>query len=155
MADYYISTCFPLNASLEEIDVLREMDAYDEDADGSACEPSAAFLRIFPPTDADQLSGYRKFLQEIDQYHWADFSDCIKQYENGIFYENYEMNLDYVSQVLRRVCKSALPITYTWAGTCSSLRPDAFYGGFVKIEEEKIRGYSACDLLEKERELFH
>ena len=151
MADYYTQSFFPLNASDTEIDLLLEVDNYDIDTDRSAITPSDAFLAEFPPHDADPLSGSLAFMEDEQIEKYAYFSDMIRYWGEQRYLACDQIDLHSLTIFLQRICKSALPIPFSWSTTCTSMRDEDFGGGVTIIEADEISGWSSFDELAKAR----
>ena len=151
MAEYYTQSYFPLATTREELDLLLEIDRYIEDVDRSLISPSRNFLREFPPSDGDPLSGFMNFLRENDMGHAECFADMITTTQGETHCAPWNADLHYLATVLQRVCKSALPITFSWAAVASVSRDEDFGGGVMVIEANKIWGWSSFEALEEVR----
>jgi hypothetical protein len=150
MANYRTSTCFRVGCSDAEAALLHELDGYG-DAAGADINPSGEFLRAFPTTSAHPLSGFHEFLDNEGVSHWPCFREDLFKEDGAWHFGSIEINLEYIEAVIARVCRSALPLRFGWATTCSKLRPGAFGGGVSVVHPNGIERWTTFDLLSEGR----
>lgn len=149
MANNHVAASFLFTCSNAEMALLEEAfeASYDLNADFDGAEPSAEFLEIFPPTDADDpWSGFRAMFSDPDfptfgaEISGGNSLDSPTLCEVFIFGET-EFQPEPIANLIHRCCQTTLkqaPIGFEWAETCSKPRPGEFGGGWCAIFPDRV-----------------
>ena len=147
MADFYTKLCFDVACTPQEAERLVAAFAVT----GETPALPDVLLDAFPPTDpADPLSGVAALYDGADAF---DVGAWILPIEAGVrIWGQGDPQLIAISEFIRTLAPSALPLGFTWANDCSRCRPGAFGGGYALITPQVSDFHDVAGLLEEAME---
>jgi len=158
MADYFTKTAFEIKVTAAEAALLHEcldvastlFDIEDEvSLTGVASQLSTAFRQTFPAIAGDSFASFRGLFVDPDfpEFGVSLTVRCQGDDSAVLVFSGEQVHVDAVARLIRKVCKSALPFSFSWASTCSRMRPGEFGGGYFVITDQDIIGGSTDDLI--------
>jgi hypothetical protein len=153
MADYYTQTSFAVHVDAREAEILPEIDkvidaiqtGFDAPEDEMTAwqDCSERFRQMFPADDPAKAFARFTALFNDETYpsHGADIeiSPDPEHVGGTVLYASGDgVDPFALAALIQKVLPSALPFRFGWAETCSRMRIDAFGGGFIEVQAERI-----------------
>lgn len=150
MADMFLKCCFAFSCTSTEMALLEEAfeASYNSTCAGNGDRPapSAAFLTVFPPEDADDpWSGFASLFSDRDYPSLgADLTGSNRagsQTVEAVISSDTSFDPEAVAKLIQRCCPTTLtagPIGFEWCMSCSRQRIGEFGGGWCAIFTDRI-----------------
>lgn len=140
-------------ALCDELDIL----SYDKDVAGIAKayeETSPHFKSTFPMVEgeADPFVSFRRLFDDPQCPSFGVDIDIEPASEAGtvaIVITSRDADLSALANLLQKVCRSALPVAFTYASYSDRLRVGSIDGGFVGIDADNIDIQSGAAAIER------
>lgn len=149
MSNCYTHSCFVLNVTAFEADLLREAIAL---AEFLGCNPEAddiaehwhglseTFRTVFQPTGEEVISGFLALFPDCDFPTFeTDFTFEVQDDDRvRVFATADQFEPDAVAELLHRTITQSLPVMVTWSYDSDRHLPDVFGGGGFMIDAAGI-----------------
>lgn len=148
MAETFLQASFAFACSHHEMALLEEafLAAADLACDIEPDPPSPEFRAVFPPSDDDVWSGFRRLFADPAYPGFGAQIEGGNTIENPdrsdvCIYAATDFDPDAVARVIQRCCAGSLerePVGFEYSWSCTKPRIGEFGGGWCVVHPERI-----------------